>query len=88
MRTERDAFVMIKIFGYIYVHFLTVVLFLVCFIIGKLETLFITYLIMFVHELSHLIAASAIGLKPSYIAFYPFGVNLKLKNKLVCSLSD
>lgn len=29
-----------------------------------------------------------IGLKPAYIAFHPFGVNLRLKNKIVGSLSD
>lgn len=79
---------MIKVFKGIYIHFLTVAMFSVCFITGKLETLFITYFIMFIHELSHLLAATAIGLKPSHIAFYPFGVNLKLKNRLVCSLAD
>ena len=79
---------MIKIFSGVYIHFLTAALFAVCYITGKLETLFITYLIMFIHELAHLAAALAIGLKPSHIVFYPFGVNLKLKNKIVCSLAD
>ncbi len=79
---------MVKILKGVYVHFLTLCLFAVCFVTGKLETLFITYLIMFLHELAHLMSAVAIGLKPSRIVFYPFGVNLKLKNKLVYSLSD
>lgn len=79
---------MIKLFKGIYIHFLTVALFSVCYITGKLETLLITYLIMFIHEAAHLAAALIIGLKPSHIVFYPFGVNLKLKNKLVCSLAD
>ncbi len=79
---------MIKVFRGVYVHFLTVGLFLICYITGKLETLFITYAIMTVHELAHLGAAVFIGLKPSHITFYPFGVNLKLKNKLIYSAWD
>ena len=79
---------MFKVIRGVYVHFLTLCLFAACFITGKLETLFITYIIMFLHELAHLLAAVTIGLKPSRIVFYPFGVNLKLKNKLVYSLSD
>lgn len=79
---------MIKIFSGVYIHFLTIALFSVCYITGKLETIFITYIIMFIHELAHLVAAIGIGLKPSRITFFPFGVNLKLKNKLVYSLAD
>ncbi len=79
---------MIKIFSGVYIHFITILLFSVCYITGKLETLSITYLIMTVHELSHLLASVMIGLKPSHVVFYPFGVNLKLKNKLVYSLTD
>ncbi len=79
---------MIKLFSGIYVHFLTLLLFSVCYITGKLETFFITYLIMFIHETAHLAAAMAIGLKPSHMVFYPFGVNLRLKNKIVGSVAD
>ena len=88
-KKERYGFkIMIKIFSGVYIHFITILLFSVCYITGKLETLFITYVIMFLHELSHLLVALAIGLKPSHIVFYPFGVNLKLKNKLVPSIAD
>lgn len=59
-----------------------------CFITGKLETLFITYLIMLIHETAHLLAALWLGLRPSHFCLYAFGVNLKLKNSLVCSLAD
>ena len=79
---------MIKLFPGVYIHFLTVALFSACYITGKLETLFITYLILFLHESAHLCAANAIGLKSSHICFLPFGVNLKLKNKMVYSLTD
>lgn len=79
---------MIKIFSKVYLHFLTVALFAVCYITGKLETLFVTYIIMILHELAHLAAAKGIGLRTAYIAFFPFGVNLKLKNTIVYSLAD
>jgi stage IV sporulation protein FB len=43
---------------------------------------------MLLHEAAHLIAALCIGLKVSHIKLQPFGVNLKLKNKIVFSLAD
>ncbi len=79
---------MIKIFKYLYIHPLTIFLFLICYITRQLETLLMCYFIMTVHELSHLVAALWIGLTPSKIVIYPFGLNLKLKNKMVYSLSD
>ncbi len=55
---------------------------------GGARMLMLTYAIMTVHELAHLAAALAIGLKPESIEFAPFGVHLRLKNKIVRSLSD
>lgn len=43
---------------------------------------------MFIHELAHLVAAVSIGLKVAYISIQPFGFNLRLKNKIINSLSD
>lgn len=79
---------MIKLSKYFYINPLTVVLFVFCYINRQLELLCCTYAIMMVHELSHLLAAVCIGLKPAYIALHPFGVNLKLRNKFVYSLAD
>ena len=73
---------MIKISKGIYIHFLTVLLFIFCYINRKLEILAISYISIFVHEIAHLTAAIAIGLLPSRIIFLPFGVNLKLKNTI------
>ncbi len=47
-----------------------------------------TYAVMLLHELAHMAAALCIGLKISHISFYPFGVNLKLSNKMIYSLAD
>lgn len=79
---------MIKILKGIYIHFLTVLLFVFCYINRNLEILAISYSSVFFHEIAHLIAAITLGLKPSRIIFYPFGVNLKLKNKIIGSLAD
>ncbi len=79
---------MIKICRGVYIHFLTVLLFAVCFASAKLDAFFITYAVMLLHELAHLSAAAALGLKVSHITFFPFGVNLKLKNTMLYSLAD
>lgn len=79
---------MIKISSGVYIHFLTVVFFAVCFAVGRVEMFFMTYAIMTLHELAHLAAALVLGLKPSRIVFFPFGVNLRLKNNILCSAAD
>jgi stage IV sporulation protein FB len=55
---------------------------------GNTNLYILTYAVMALHESSHLIAALCIGLKPESITFSPFGVNLKLKNKIISSISD
>lgn len=79
---------MIRITKFLYIHVLTVLLFIYCYITRRLELLAVAYGIMLVHELFHLGAALLIGLRPASLAFYPFGVNLRLKNKLVYGLAD
>lgn len=78
---------MIK-FGKVYINPITIAMLAVCYITRRLEMFYICYGVMTIHELSHLLAAKVIGLRAAYIAFHPFGVNLKLKNKLICRLSD
>ncbi len=79
---------MLKVSKHLYINVLTVALFVVCFITRKLEMLAVSYLAIFLHELCHLLAAVCIGLKPAYIALHPFGVNLRLSNRLIGSLGD
>lgn len=79
---------MIRLTKYLYVNILTIIMFVCCFVSHSLGILCITYAVMIIHELAHTLAAICIGLKISHICFYPFGVNLKLKNKMVYSLAD
>lgn len=79
---------MIRICRGIYFNPLTAAFFVVCFLSGKTYYFAFSYLSMVLHELGHLAASCIIGLKPAYISFHPFGVNLHLKNTFVCSLLD
>lgn len=79
---------MIKINRYLYIHFTTLCLFAVCYINRNLGMLALNYLTIFLHELAHTVSACIIGLRPQKIIFFPFGVNLKLKNNILYSLSD
>lgn len=78
---------MIKI-GKIYIHFITIAMFVCFFLNGHITELLYAYLSMLLHETAHLVAAKFIGLGVSHIAMYPFGVNLKLKNKITANTSD
>lgn len=79
---------MLNVGKHISISYLTPLLFIVCFFVGKLNILAVTYLTMLFHELSHTVAAIAIGLRVDKIILHPFGVNLRLKNKFVHSLFD
>ena len=74
--------------GKLYIHFLTIAMFIFFALNGHITELCAAYSSMLLHELAHLAAAAAIGLKASHIALYPFGVNLKLKNKLTARVSE
>ncbi len=78
----------IKISKFLYIHFTIILLFVVGYINRNLEVILISYFAVFLHELAHLLAAVLIGLKPSHITLFAFGVNLKLKNTLVYSIAD
>ena len=80
--------VLIRLSKYIYINILTVVMFAVCIVFHYPVIFYITYAVMMLHEAAHCVAAACIGLKISHITFQPFGVNLKLKNKMVYSLAD
>ena len=79
---------MLKIGKYIRISVLTPLLFFLCCLIGKLEIISVSYGVMLLHELCHTVAALCIGLKVDKIILQPFGVNLRLANRFVHSLSD
>lgn len=79
---------MVKVSKYIYVHFLTAALFCAAYVTRTLETLAAVYAVMLIHELAHALAAARLGLGISRIELYPFGVTLKVKSRVLCSVCD
>lgn len=76
------------IFMKLRVHPLTAALIITSFFTGDIRLILKAYAVMTGHELSHLAAAKCIGLKPESFTFMPFGVNLRLKNRIVNTLSE
>lgn len=79
---------MIRITSKLYIHFSTLIMLAVCALNSRAAVYLFTYAVMAAHEAAHMAAAVFIGLKTDRIVFYPYGVNLKLKNKFVHSLAD
>lgn len=79
---------MIKINRFLYVHFTFFMIIAAGYISRNPEIIAVSYACVFIHELAHLLAAVLIGLKPSQIIFYPFGVNLRLANTIVYGLAE
>ena len=79
---------MIKLTNKIYLHWLTVLLAVFCWINRYLGLFCISFLIMTIHETAHFFAAKRLGLTVKYIALYPFGLNLCLENTVLFSVSD
>jgi len=79
---------LIKLSKGIYVHFLTVFLFISAYILRTLEITALMYSVMFIHEMAHLISAKAMGLNISKIIFYPFGVSLRLNSVILLSFPE
>lgn len=79
---------MIKLSKHIYIHWLTLFIFISSYITKTLEITVLMYLAMFLHELSHTLAAIYLRLGVSRIIFYPFGVCVTLRTRVLCSTSD
>ncbi len=79
---------MVRICKGLYINPLTAALFVVCYLNSKSAFFIISYISMLLHELAHLMAAYFVGLEPSHITLHPFGINLRLKNTIVCTVLD
>ena len=79
---------MIKISGYLYIHWLTVAFFACCYITRTLGFAASVYAVMLIHEAAHALASVYLGIGISRFVLYPFGVNLKIKTRLLASCAD
>lgn len=57
-------------------------------ITDNLKLYLITYFVMAIHEFSHFAVAKLIGLKTGDIIFSPFGINLRLRSRIINSLAE
>lgn len=79
---------MLKITNYIYIHWLTIAMFIACYFTDSLTTTLLIYSVMILHEFAHLLSAKLLNLGVSKIVLYPFGVNLKISREVTLSLSE
>ncbi len=79
---------MIKISTHLYIHWLTVAFFACCYITRSLGFAASVYAVMLLHEAAHALAAMYLGIGISRFVLYPFGVNLKIKTRLLASVAD
>ena len=79
---------MINITKHIKINPLTIVLFTLGIIFKCPTVFFVSYAVMALHETAHLVAAVCVGLKVDCVILQPFGLNLRLKNRIVNTFSD
>ena len=74
---------MIKITRFFYIHILVLPLILVAFFTGSPMTFFVTYSVVLIHELFHLLAAIFLNVKVYSIILMPFGMTVRLSPALM-----
>ena len=79
---------MINITKHIKINPFTIVLFTLGIIFKCPTVFFVSYAVMALHETAHLVAAVCVGLKVDCVILQPFGLNLRLKNRIVNTFSD
>lgn len=79
---------MIKVSKHLYIHWLTIALFACAYITRTLGITAAVYSVMLLHELAHTAVAALLGLGINRIEMYPFGVSLKIRTRMLCSMPD
>ncbi len=74
---------MIKITRFFYIHFLTVPLLFLSYLVKAHHTLLMAYAIVTVHELFHLFAALLLKIRIGSIIVMPFGMTLRLSGNVI-----
>lgn len=64
------------------IHLTLILMFLYNYFWGKLETLFICYMFIIMHELSHMVVALLLKIDIEEISFMPVGVNAKYLGRI------
>lgn len=74
---------MIKITRFLYVHFSLAPMLVLSYILGSQMTFFISFGVVLIHELSHLLCAVLLGVEVKSIVILPFGMTIRLSQDLI-----
>lgn len=74
---------MIRITRFLYIHILVLPMIAISFLVGSPTTFFISYGVVLVHELCHLLAAVLLDVPVHSVSVMPFGMSLRLSPKLI-----
>lgn len=74
---------MIKITRFLYIHITLAPMLILSYILGSQMTFFISFGVVLIHELSHLLCAIFMGVEVKSIVILPFGMTLRLSNDLI-----
>ena len=74
---------MIKITRFLYIHELLAPMLILSYTLGSQMTFFISFGVVLIHELSHLLCAIFMGVEIKSIVILPFGMTLRLTNNLI-----
>lgn len=74
---------MIKITRFLYIHALLAPMLVLSYLLGSQMTFFISFGVVLIHELSHLLCAVFMGVEIKSIVILPFGMTLRLSSDLI-----
>lgn len=74
---------MIKITRFLYIHITLAPMLILSYMLGSQMTFFISFGVVLIHELSHLLCAILMGVEVKSIVILPFGMTLRLSNDLI-----
>jgi len=74
---------MIKITRFLYIHVLLAPMLILSYTLGSQMTFFISFGVVLIHELSHLLCAIFFGVEIKSIVILPFGMTLRLSSDLI-----
>ena len=74
---------MIKITRFLYIHFTLAPMLVISYILGSQMTFFISFGVVLIHELSHLLCALLLQVEVKSIVILPFGMTIRLEQNLI-----
>ncbi len=74
---------MIRITRFFYIHILIVPMAILAYCVGSTHTFFVTYSVVLVHELSHVLCALALKVQVKSIVLMPFGMAVRMPSNLM-----